>query len=87
MSESRAAEPTRILIRNVVAERLLLTPLPYGRTRSVGDEPRCVEMIDVDALLYKLCRSGTLANQASGKSRRQHADGTDYNLYCDNPEM
>jgi hypothetical protein len=41
---------TRILVRHIDAKRLLLIPLPDGRTRSVGNESRCVEMIDVTEL-------------------------------------
>ena len=43
--ELEAPEPARILIGNVVSEGFLLIPLPDGRTCSVGNEARCVEMI------------------------------------------
>src|SRR5690348_14515204 len=44
--EFEGAKPRRILIRQVRAERLLLIPLPDGRSCSVGNKARRVEVID-----------------------------------------
>jgi hypothetical protein len=45
--ELEGAETRRVLVSDVVAKRLLLVPFPDGRTGSVGDEARRVEVIDV----------------------------------------
>jgi hypothetical protein len=55
IKNSRSA---RILIRPVAAERLLLIPLPHRCSRSVGNKPRRVEMIDMNEMEPRLCRGG-----------------------------
>ena len=47
-----STQPTGVLIRQAVAEWLPLVPAPHGLPRLVGNEARCVEMIDVDDVRY-----------------------------------